>query len=78
VSVDFSDLSTVPQLTVLSLKGGDAYLASDYWLAAGELVFLTPGGEHKQLPVGRLDLKETIQVNLERHVKFMLRSEDRR
>jgi hypothetical protein len=75
VSVDFADHPSV-QLTLLILKGGSAYLAKDYWLEAGQLHFLTPDGEHKPLPLARLDLEETVRLNRERNVEFVLRTPD--
>jgi hypothetical protein len=76
VGVDFADYPSVQQLTLLILKGGSAYLARDYWLEAGQLHFLTPDGEHKPLPLTRLDLEETVRLNRERNVEFVLRTPD--
>jgi len=41
-------------------------------LGAGE----TPDGENKLLPLERLDSEETIRLNRERNVEFVLRSEN--
>ena len=76
VSVDLADRSSVQQLTLLILKGGGGYLARDYWLKAGQLHFLTPDGEHKLLPLARLDLEVTVRLNRERNVEFVLRTPD--
>jgi hypothetical protein len=76
VSVDLADRSSVQQRTLLILKGGSGYLARDYWLKAGQLHFLTPDGEHKLLPLARLDLEETVRLNRERNVEFVLRTPD--
>jgi hypothetical protein len=76
VSVDLADRSSVQQLTLLILEGGSGYLARDYWLKAGQLHFLTPDGEHKLLPLARLDLEVTVRLNRERNVEFVLRTRD--
>lgn len=76
VSVDLADHPSVQQLTLLILKGGSGYLARDYWLEAGQLHFLTPDGEHRLLPLARLDLEETVRLNRERNVEFVLRTPD--
>jgi hypothetical protein len=75
ISVDFADRPSL-QPTLLMLKGGSGYLASDYWLEGTRLHFLTPDGENKLLPLARLDLEETVRLNRERNVEFVLRSQD--
>ncbi len=76
ITVDFADRPSEQQLTLLILKGGSGYLASDYWLEGTQFHFLTPDGENKLLPLERLDLKETVLLNRERNVEFVLRSQD--
>jgi hypothetical protein len=76
VSVDLADDPSVQQLTMLILKGGSGYLARDYWLEAGQLHFLTPDAEHRVLPLARLDLQETVRLNRERNIEFVLRTPD--
>src|SRR4029077_5293548 len=76
ISVDFADHPSAQQLTLLILKGGSGYLARDYWLEAGQLHFLTPDGEHRLLPLARLDLEESVRLNRERNVEFVLRPPD--
>ena len=76
LTVDFADGRPIQQLTLLILKGGSGYLASDYWLEGAQFHFLTPDGENKLLPLERLDLKETVLLNRERNVEFVLRSQD--
>lgn len=75
ISVDFADRPSL-QPTLLMLKGGSGYFASDYWLEGTRLHFLTPDGENKLLPLARLDLEETVRLNRERNVEFVLRSQD--
>jgi hypothetical protein len=77
ITVDFADRPPVQQLTLLILKGGSGYLASDYWLEGTRLHLLTPDGDNKLLPLERLDLEGTVRLNRERNVEFVLRSQDR-
>jgi hypothetical protein len=76
ITVDFADRPSVQQLTLLILKGGSGYLASDYWLEGTKLHLLTPDGENKLLPLERLDSEETVRLNRERNVEFVLRSQN--
>ena len=71
----FQDTS-VPQLTWLILKDGTGYLARDYWVESGKLQFLTLDGERKMLPLSRMDLDETVRLNQERNVTFVIRLRD--
>ncbi len=76
ITVDFADRPSEQQLTLLILKGGSGYLASDYWLEGTQFHFLTPDGENKLLPLERLDSEETVRLNRERNVEFVLRLQD--
>jgi len=73
IRVDFDDHS-LEQCTLLILKGGGGYLATDYWVEPGVFHVLTPNGEHKTFPESRLDLEETVRINRERNVEFVLRT----
>jgi len=73
----FSESLSAPQLTWLILKDGTSYLVKDYWFQSGRLECITLDGEHKLLPIARLDLDETIRLNQERHVAFVIREEGR-
>ncbi|HYL14125.1 MAG TPA: hypothetical protein VEV41_13870 [Terriglobales bacterium] len=64
------------QLTILLLKDNTGYLATDYWLEGTQLHCSTLDGEHKVVPLGRLDLNETVRVNRERNVEIVLRSKE--
>jgi hypothetical protein len=74
----FSEASSAPQLTWLILKDGTSYLARDYWLEFGKLQCVTLDWERKLLPLARLDLDETVRLNRERNVEFVIRSRDSR
>lgn len=65
----------VRQLTLLILKDGSGYLANDYWIDAEQLHYVSHDGTPQSLPLERLDLGMTVQLNRERGVNFVLRSE---
>jgi hypothetical protein len=68
--------SSERQSTVIVLKGGAAWLAQDYWVEAGQLHCLSSDGEQKLVALESMDLYQTVRVNRERHVEFVLRSKD--
>jgi hypothetical protein len=73
-----SEEQSLPRLTWLVLKDGTSYLVRDYWLEVGgtRLQCVTLDWEHKLLPLAKLDLDETVRLNQERNVGFVLRSQD--
>ena len=75
IHVAFDNYS-LEQSTLLILKGGGGYLARDYWVESGAFHVFTPDGEHKMFPMSRLDLEETVRINRERNVTFVLRTPD--
>ncbi len=72
----FVQRAVEPEPTVIVLKGGAAYLARDYWLEAGALHCVSPDGAQKLVALETMDLYQTVRVNGERHVEFVLRSKD--
>ena len=72
----FAERLSGRQLTILLLKDDTGYLAIDYWLDGTKLHCLTLDGEHKVMPLGKLDLNETVRVNRNRNVEVVLRSQD--
>jgi len=65
-----------PISTVVVLKGGAAWLARNYWVEGGQLHCVSPDGEQKLIALETLDLYQTVRVNRERQVDFVLRSKD--
>jgi hypothetical protein len=61
---------------VIVLKAGAAYLARDYWLEAGQLHCVSQSGEPKLIALETIDLYQTVRVNRERNVEFVLRSKE--
>ena len=74
----FAERLSGRQLTILILKDNTGYLATDYWLEGTQLHCLTLDREHKVVPLGRLDLNETVRLNRERDVEIVLRTKDGR
>jgi hypothetical protein len=65
-----------PVSTVIVLKGGAAWLARNYWVEAGQLHCVSADGEQKLVALETMDLYQTVRVNRERRVEFVLHSKD--
>ena len=63
-------------LTIIALKGGSAFLAQEYWIEGGQMHCVSASSEEKLLPLAKIDLTETVRVNQERNVDFVLQSRD--
>ena len=72
----FAEVPSVSQLTWLILKDGDSYLVRDYWIEAGKLQCVTLDGELKLVPLAKLNMDETVRLNQERNVAFVIRSRE--
>ena len=68
--------SPQPTSTIIVLKGGAAWLARDYWVEAGQLHCVSPDGEQKLIALDTMDLYQTLRVNRERRVEFVLHSKE--
>ena len=64
----------VAQSTVVVLKGGSAFLSREYWVQNGQLECVSADGQRRAFPLEAVDLDQTIHVNLERNVEFVLHS----
>lgn len=62
------------RLTLLVLRGGRTYLVTDYWVDNGNLEYTTSAGAPQVLPLEDLDFPMTAQLNAERGVPFVLKS----
>ena len=60
--------------TIIVLKDGTAYVAREYWTDGWRMHCVRDNQEEKLVPLERIDLAQTIQLNRERHVQFVLRS----
>jgi hypothetical protein len=62
------------QVTVIALQAGGALLAQRYWLAGSSLHCVSAAGAEQDVPLGMIDLAETVRLNQERNVGFVLNS----
>ena len=57
---------------VIVLKGGSAVLAREYWVQGSQLNCVSEAGENKTFPLENLDLYQTVRLNRERNLEFVL------
>lgn len=68
--------SATPQLTVLATKDGYTRLATSYWFEGGvRVVYVATNGIAYTFPIEHLDLTKTIDMNRQRGVNFIIRSQ---
>jgi hypothetical protein len=60
-------------VTSLVLQDGSEFGLTEYWLEGYDLHYVTTYGGRNSLPVQRIDLEKTVELNAERGVKFVLR-----
>jgi hypothetical protein len=63
-----------PRLFLLILKNGAERVVTDYWLSDGYIEYVNRDGSRSHIPVGALDLEETVRNNSARGLDFVLRS----
>lgn len=63
-----------PRSTLVILKGGAAFLSREYWVEGGQLRCTSEAGERKTFALDSVDLFQTVRVNRERNVEFVLHS----
>ena len=59
-------------VTLLAFKDHTVFVVTDYWLEGDMLVYETSPGVRTPVPLERLDLPLTQQLNRERNVRFIL------
>jgi hypothetical protein len=62
------------QVTVIALQAGGALLAQRYWLAGSSLHCISAAGAEQDVPLAMIDLAQTVKLNQERNVEFVLDS----
>ena len=65
-----------PKWTLVVLKGGSAFLARQYWVQGGQIQCVSDDGEKKAFALDGVDLYQTVRLNRERNVEFVLHSKD--
>jgi hypothetical protein len=66
--------SESPRTAIIALKGGSAFLADEYWIEGGQMHCVSSSKEEQLFPLDKIDLNETVRVNQERNVPFVLQS----
>jgi hypothetical protein len=61
-----------PQITLLQLKDGSMYGLTAYWVEGGELHYVTNYGGADAVPLDRIDLAKTVQLNASHGQAFVL------
>ena len=67
-------VASEPAATLLQLVDGSMYGITDYWVDGSDFHYTTNYGARTSLPLERVDLDATQQLNAERGVSFVLRS----
>jgi hypothetical protein len=60
------------RITLLQLRDGSMYGLTDYWVKDGELHYTTTYGGQNSLPLERIDVAKTVQLNANRGVPLLL------
>ena len=76
ISTSAEHVSSAPAhpVTVIALQAGSAVLAREYWIEGANIHCIASNGSEQQVPLGMVDLAQTVKVNQERNVEFSLRS----
>jgi hypothetical protein len=59
--------------TLVYLADGTNYAVTSYWLAGGDLHYVTSYGAEDSIPIGQIDLQRTVDANAAQGVQFTLR-----
>jgi hypothetical protein len=71
-----ADVAQAHSTTLLALRGGAAFVALDYWVEGGRMHCVSQSGQARVFPLESLDLNQTVQLNRERNVDFVLHTRD--
>jgi hypothetical protein len=63
--------------TLLYLADGTNYAVTNYWLAGGDLHYMTSYGAEDSVPIGQINLQRTVDANAAQGVQFILRPKPR-
>jgi len=62
--------------TIIALNDGSAVLAREYWIQGGQMHCVSSDSQQRAFPLEKIDLDQTVRVNRERNVDFVLQSRD--
>jgi hypothetical protein len=60
-------------MTLLQLRDGSMYGLTQYWVEGDNLHYFTTYGGENSVPIQRIDFEETVRLNADRGVDFVLR-----
>jgi hypothetical protein len=66
--------SSDAQVTVIAMQAGGALLATRYWLEGTNIHCVSAAGGEQDIPLSMIDLAQTVKLNQERNVGFVLAS----
>jgi len=75
-SPQLSAQPAVQATTVIALNDGSAFLAREYWVQDGQIYCISADAQQRAFPLEKIDLNQTVRVNHERNVNFLLRTRD--
>jgi hypothetical protein len=67
-----NDMKAERPVILLQLRDGSMYGLIDYWAKGDELHYTTTYGSQDSVPLERIDIEKTVQLNAERGVPFAL------
>jgi hypothetical protein len=70
------DFLVISHSDTIDSQGRYELSCRDYWLEFGKLQCVTLDWERKLLPLAKLDLDETVRLNREHNLEFVIRSRD--
>jgi len=76
VSAQLSAQPAVQATTVIALNDGSAFLARDYWVQDGQIYCVAADAQPRTFPLEKIDLNQTVRLNHERNVNFVLQARD--
>jgi hypothetical protein len=62
--------------TLITLKGGAVYVAREYWVEGVQMRCIGDNGKKKLFALETIDLNQTVRLNRERNIKFIVQSRD--
>ena len=66
----------VQATTVIALNDGSAFLAREYWVQDGQIYCVSADAQQRTFPLEKIDLSQTVRVNHERNINFVLQARD--
>jgi hypothetical protein len=61
-----------PRSTLVMLRGGPAFVAAYYWVQGEQIHCVSRDGKAEVFPLESLDLEQTVRMNRERNLEFVL------